>query len=53
LEETSRRLAAQAPDGDLVGDLVDLRIAKHGVVANVSTIRATNESLSSLLDVFA
>jgi hypothetical protein len=53
LERTARRIAVQAPLGDLPGDLLELRLAHHGVAANVKVVKTADEMLGSLLDILA
>jgi hypothetical protein len=52
-EEAAARLSRTAPDGDLPGDLVALKVAKYGVEANVKALQAADGLVGSLLDVLA
>ena len=43
----------EAPPVDLVREMVNLIVTKHGFAANVQTVRVADEMLGSLLDTFA
>ena len=44
---------ADRPGVDIARELVDLRVAETGVRANAAVIRAEDERLGTILDVFA
>ena len=53
INQTAHRVARYAPGGDLAGNMVQMMLDKQGVAANVEVIKATDEMIGSLLDVFA
>jgi hypothetical protein len=53
LNTTARRIADDGANGDLAGNLVDLMRARQEVETNVASVRAADEMVGSLLDVFA
>lgn len=52
-EDTAVRLARSAPGGNLAGDLVDMKLAEHGVRASVAVVRAADDLVGTLLDALA
>ena len=53
LDKAAGRIARDGAGGDLSGNLVDLMRARQDVRANVAVIRTADETIGSLLDVFA
>jgi len=53
LNTTASRIAHDGAEGDLAANLVDLMRARQAVQANVASVRVADETIGSLLDVFA
>ncbi len=53
LERTAERIAQPAEDSNLVEDIVELNAAQHSFEASASVARAADETLGTLLDLFA
>ena len=50
-DETAQRLARTAPGENLAADLVQLKIAEHGVRANVKVAQTAESIADTLLDI--
>ncbi|MEP7306200.1 MAG: hypothetical protein ABJA98_11840 [Acidobacteriota bacterium] len=53
LNTTVSRIAHDGANGDLAGNLVDLMRARQDVRTNVASVRVVDQTIGSLLDVFA
>lgn len=53
LDRTADRIARNADGADRAGQMVDLLRATHEARANLTTLKAADEMVGSLLDVFA
>ena len=53
LERAGRQLAGMMEDSNVVQDIVDLSLAQRSFEANAATVRASDEILGTLLDLFA
>ena len=51
LDVAARRIASEAPSGDLEGNLVEMIAAEHGVAASVQVTRSADRAVGTLLDV--
>jgi hypothetical protein len=52
LDHAAGRVARDGGAGDLAGNVVDLMRARQDVRANVAVVRAADEMIGSLLDVW-
>jgi hypothetical protein len=52
LDRAAGRIARDGGEGDLAGNVVDLLRARQDVRANVAVVRAADEMIGSLLDVW-
>ena len=53
LDKAAGRIARNGAEGDLAGDMVELMRSRHDVGAGVAVVRTADETIKSLLDVFA
>lgn len=53
LDRAAARIARASDGDDLAGQMVELRRARHDVRANLASLRAADEMVGALLDVFA
>ncbi len=53
LNRTAEQIARPTDDDDLAEDIVELNSAQHSFEASASVARAADETLGSLLDLFA
>ncbi len=51
--DAAQRIARDPMSESLAADVVDLKIAQHGVQANIAVIKQTGEMFGTLLDVLA
>jgi hypothetical protein len=51
-DDAASRIASRPADTDLAADIIQLKIARHGISANAQTIRAADKTLGVLVDTF-
>ena len=53
LNQAAGRLARDGAAGDVSVNVLDLTLARHEVLANVTAVRVADETIGTLLDVLA
>jgi hypothetical protein len=53
LDRAAGRLARDGGDGDLAGNLIELKRAAHDIRTNVAVVRTADDTIGTLLDLFA
>ncbi len=53
LDRAAGRIASPANMLDLAGDVVDQKLAKHGVKANVRVLQTADKMIGTLIDLLA
>ncbi len=53
LDAAAERIAYQPLGTNTVKDLIDMKVAKHGVAANAAVVRTADEMLGTLVDILA
>lgn len=52
LEKAAGQVSRNGAQGDLASNLVDMKVAQRAIQANVIAVRAADETIGTLLDVF-